>query len=87
MDCALYWFRHDLRLTDNPGFSRACVRSRTPVPVYVVDDEEQVATRLRVHPMGPGWRQGKDRHTTSAERRTHDLMPTISNAMRPVQLG
>ena len=45
MDCALYWFRNDLRLTDNPAFSDACARSRTLVPVYVVDDEAQALTR------------------------------------------
>jgi deoxyribodipyrimidine photo-lyase len=45
MDCALYWFRNDLRLTDNPAFSDACARSRTLVPVYVVDHEAQALTR------------------------------------------
>lgn len=45
MDCALYWFRNDLRLTDNPAFSDACARSRTLVPVYVVDDEDLAPTR------------------------------------------
>lgn len=45
MNCALYWFRNDLRLTDNPAFSRACARSGTLVPVYVIDDEEQALTR------------------------------------------
>ena len=45
MDCAPYWFRNDLRLTDNPAFSDACARSRTLVPVYVVGDEEPALTR------------------------------------------
>lgn len=45
MDCALYWFRNDLRLTDNPAFSDGCARSRTLVPVYVVDHEEQALTQ------------------------------------------
>jgi deoxyribodipyrimidine photolyase len=49
MNYALYWFCNDLRLTDNPALSRACARSRTPVPVCIVNDEEQVPTRLRVH--------------------------------------
>ena len=43
--CALYWFRNDLRLTDNTAFSDACARSRMLVPVYVMADDEQAHTR------------------------------------------
>lgn len=45
MDCALYWFRNDLRLTDNPAFSEACSRVERLAPVYVVSDDEQAPTR------------------------------------------
>ena len=42
---ALYWFRNDLRLIDNPAFSEACSRAERLVPVYVMAGDEQVPTR------------------------------------------
>ncbi len=60
MDCALYWFRNDLRLTDNPAFSDASARSRTLVPVYVVDDEAQALTRWGFVRWGRHRRQFRD---------------------------
>ena len=35
-DKILFWFRNDLRLGDNPGFSEACL-SGTILPVYILD--------------------------------------------------
>ncbi len=60
VDYALYWFRNDLRLTDNPAFSDACARSRTLVPVYVVDDEEQATTRWGLQRWGEHRRRFRD---------------------------
>ena len=34
---ALYWFRRDLRLSDNPGLTKACSRGLPVVPVFIID--------------------------------------------------
>ena len=34
MTSALYWFRNDLRLHDNPAFTQACAQSDALLPVY-----------------------------------------------------
>ena len=34
MSSALYWFRNDLRLHDNPAFAQACAQSDALLPVY-----------------------------------------------------
>jgi deoxyribodipyrimidine photo-lyase len=41
MNCALIWFRRDLRLTDNPALQAALTRGLTPLPVYVHDVRQQ----------------------------------------------
>ncbi|TJY65143.1 deoxyribodipyrimidine photo-lyase [Sinimarinibacterium sp. CAU 1509] len=38
-DCALLWFRRDLRLTDNPALQAALESARTVIPVYIHDDD------------------------------------------------
>lgn len=44
----IYWFRNDLRLADNPGFTEACRLADHLVPVYVHDSELNEATRWGV---------------------------------------
>ena len=34
----IYWFRNDLRLSDNTAFSKACARADRIIPVYVHDE-------------------------------------------------
>lgn len=34
----IYWFRSDLRLSDNPALSAACGEGRAVIPVYILDD-------------------------------------------------
>lgn len=34
MSTLIYWFRQDLRLADNPAFTRACEQASTLLPVY-----------------------------------------------------
>jgi deoxyribodipyrimidine photo-lyase len=34
MNSAIYWFRNDLRLHDNPAFTQACAESDALLPVY-----------------------------------------------------
>ncbi|MEL1264582.1 deoxyribodipyrimidine photo-lyase [Pseudoxanthomonas putridarboris] len=41
MPCALVWFRHDLRLDDNPALRAALDGGFTPVPVHVHAPEEE----------------------------------------------
>lgn len=36
----IYWFRSDLRLTDNPPFSYAC-KNAGIIPVYIFDETNQ----------------------------------------------
>ena len=35
----LFWFRHDLRLSDNRALSAACESGQPVLPVYVLDDD------------------------------------------------
>ena len=37
MSKALFWFRNDLRLTDNPGLRAACASNESVLPVYILD--------------------------------------------------
>lgn len=41
MSTLIYWFRNDLRLTDNPAFTQACLTADHLLPVYVHDSKEQ----------------------------------------------
>ena len=39
--CSIVWFRHDLRLHDQPAFARALELGEPVVPVYVWSPEEE----------------------------------------------
>ena len=39
--CAIYWFRADLRLLDNPQFVKACLNSERLLPVFILPPQEQ----------------------------------------------
>jgi deoxyribodipyrimidine photo-lyase len=41
----IYWFRNDLRLRDNPAFSKACAVADRIIPVYVHDETLSSVTR------------------------------------------
>jgi len=50
----LYWFRNDLRLADNPAFSKACLAADQIVPIYIHDVAQTILTpwgfdRLSTH--------------------------------------
>ncbi|MEQ1783522.1 MAG: deoxyribodipyrimidine photo-lyase, partial [Hyphomonadaceae bacterium] len=38
---ALFWFRDDLRLADNPGLAAACATGRPVILLYVLDEESR----------------------------------------------
>ena len=38
---ALFWFRDDLRLADNPGLTAACANGRPLVLLYVLDEQSR----------------------------------------------
>ena len=40
MTTAIFWFRQDLRLSDNPGFLKACENYDTLLPIYIDDNHE-----------------------------------------------
>ena len=42
---AIYWFRNDLRVADNPAFAHALKQSRQVLAVYVHDPKHNVETR------------------------------------------
>lgn len=48
-DCAIVWFRHDLRLTDNAALAAAAAGGRPVVPVYVLDCRPGAAARWWLH--------------------------------------
>lgn len=43
MTTLIYWFRQDLRLADNPAFTRACSKADTLLPVYCPPDTAHTA--------------------------------------------
>ena len=44
MKTIIYWFRNDLRLEDNPAFSKACLAADHIVPVYIHDPAQTTLT-------------------------------------------
>jgi len=60
MQTALYWFRNDLRLGDNPALSDACAQAKQLVLLYVVPEGERHATRWGFERSGPHRRQFRD---------------------------
>jgi deoxyribodipyrimidine photo-lyase len=59
MITAIYWFRSDLRLTDNPALLRACAESDRLLLVYIRDTNELEGTRwgfTRVSPLRRAFR-------------------------------
>lgn len=51
MSVAIYWFRNDLRLLDNPAFAKACEDAEHLLPVYLhqnINDEQTLWNFLRV---------------------------------------
>ena len=52
MTAVLYWFRNDLRVTDNPAFIQACEQSNKVLPVYVHDPKHDAQTQWGFERMG-----------------------------------
>ena len=40
---AIYWFRNDLRLTDNPAFALACASVDYLLPIYIHDEQQDTS--------------------------------------------
>ena len=45
MSTAIFWFRQDLRLSDNPGLVAACENYDQLIPIYI-DDSEHLESNL-----------------------------------------
>ncbi|WP_426042953.1 deoxyribodipyrimidine photo-lyase [Brevundimonas sp. TWP2-3-4b1] len=60
MSLYIYWFRNDLRLTDNPTFRSACDGSSSLLPVYVVSPGETAPTAWGFERWGPLKRRFRD---------------------------
>ena len=50
---AIYWFRNDLRLCDQPSFKNACVQAARLLPVFIHDVDQVAPTRWGFERMGP----------------------------------
>jgi deoxyribodipyrimidine photo-lyase len=51
MSTLIYWFRNDLRLTDNPAFAGACLHAEHLLPIYI-----HLPQASKVHALGfPRW--------------------------------
>jgi deoxyribodipyrimidine photo-lyase len=48
----IYWFRNDLRATDNPAFAQACEQTDKVLPVYVHDPKHDAQTQWGFERMG-----------------------------------
>lgn len=44
---ALVWFRHDLRLNDNPAFITACSQNQQVIPLYIYEGQHSVLGRAQ----------------------------------------
>ena len=52
MKNVIYWFRNDLRVTDNPAFSQACQQANKVLAVYVHDPKHDLQTQWGFERMG-----------------------------------
>jgi len=64
----IYWFRNDLRLTDNLAFSQACADADCLVPIYVFDSPQDSKTEWGFNRVG-GHRQAFLRESLDDLRR------------------
>lgn len=56
---AIVWFRHDLRLTDNPALATA-IRSRAPVVALFILDEDAAGVQLDSKYIHKPWEAPED---------------------------
>jgi deoxyribodipyrimidine photo-lyase len=52
MTAVVYWFRNDLRVTDNPAFAQVCFQAQKVLPVYVHDAKHNAQTQWGFERMG-----------------------------------
>lgn len=57
MRLIIYWFRNDLRLVDNPGFTQACSDADLLLPIFIHDTKNDVCNPLGIKRMGQQRRQ------------------------------
>lgn len=50
---AIYWFRNDLRLVDQPSFKNACTQATRLLPVFIHDLDQVAPTRWGFERLGP----------------------------------
>ena len=50
---AIYWFRNDLRLCDQPSFKNACAQATRLLPVFIHDSAYAAPTRWGFERLGP----------------------------------
>lgn len=52
MTRGIYWFRNDLRITDNEGLSKAIAENDEVLPVYILDDQWFTKDQFGIEKMG-----------------------------------
>jgi deoxyribodipyrimidine photo-lyase len=79
MSTAIYWFRNDLRLHDNPGFSHACSLSETLLPVYCL------GSASAMHNGDTRW--GKMQPSTHRQQVLTDTLINLDASLRALGSG
>ena len=44
---SLFWFRNDLRISDNPGLFEAC-KNHSIIPIYIFDKNENIGRASKI---------------------------------------
>jgi deoxyribodipyrimidine photo-lyase len=88
MRTAVYWFRNDLRLGDNPALSDACLQAERLVLLYVVPESERRETPWGFERAGPLRRHFRDQALAglaqALARQGRDLLIAAGDPVRTV---
>jgi deoxyribodipyrimidine photo-lyase len=71
---AIYWFRNDLRLCDQPSFKNACTQATQLAPIFIHDSAYEAETR---------W--GFERMGTHRKRALHSALQALKAQLREQQ--
>jgi deoxyribodipyrimidine photo-lyase len=88
MQSAIYWFRNDLRLADNPSLINACRHAQRLALLYVVPEGERAQTRWGFERTGPHRRHFRDQALAGLEtalaEREGELLTVVGDPVETV---
>jgi deoxyribodipyrimidine photo-lyase len=88
MQIAIYWFRNDLRLADNPSLISACRHAQRLALLYVVPEGERAQTRWGFERTGPLRRYFRDQALAGLEKalaeRERELLTVVGDPVEAV---